>query len=218
MTALPARAGGRIKHSDSGVTLIELIVSLTIMAVVMTMFTTGVLQMYQAANKTESLSNAQSELNTVFLRLDRLVRYASGISDVKKNGNNYYVGLLSVESDTPRCNALRLVGNEKKLQMVTWIENDPTKRPPWTTLANDVLGPNVAFDKAAGRLLGGQPFTLVEADATENFDRLQLDLTAVTGSNDASATKTTTSVRFTALNTSLATATPTVCTTYEGTP
>jgi len=198
-------------RDDSGTTLIELIVSMTIMSVVMTMFTTAVLQMYQAANKTESLSTAQSELNTVFLRMDRIVRYASGISDVTQSGTTYYIGLLTVEADRPLCNAFRLVGGpEPKFQIVTWDEQkigDPAyTRPAWTTLANNVIAP-----------ANGKPFTVVEADAVENFDRLQLDLVALVGTN-TDRTRTNTSVRFTALNTSLATSTPTVCDRYLGTP
>lgn len=202
-------------RDDSGVTLIELIVSMTIMAVMMTMFTTAVLQMYQAANKTESMSNAQSELNTVFLRLDRLVRYASGISEVKQSGSTYYIGVLVVEADRPMCTAVRLLGSERKLQIVTWNESDPTNRPPWTTLANDVLGRAVV--RPTGVVEYFEPFTVVEADATYNFDRLQLDLTAVIGSG-VKGTRTNTKVQFTALNTSLTTSAENVCNTYEGTP
>ena len=202
-------------RDDSGVTLIELMVSMTIMAVAMTMFTTAALQMYQAANKTESLSNAQAELNTVFLRLDRLVRYASGISDVKQSGSTYYLGVLVVEAERPVCNAIRLVGAQKKLQIVAWNESDPTNRPPWTTLANDVLGR--AVKKPDGTVEYVEPFTLVEATPTYNFDRLQLDLTAVVGSG-LKGTQTNTSVQITALNTSLASTTPNVCNTYEGRP
>jgi prepilin-type N-terminal cleavage/methylation domain-containing protein len=202
-------------RDDAGVTLIELIVSMTIMAVMMTMFTTAVLQMYQAANKTESLSNAQSELNTVFLRLDRMVRYASGISDVKQNGDTYYIGVLVVEATRPMCNAVRLLGSQKKLQIVTWNENDPTNRPPWTTLANDVLGRAVV--RPTGVVEYFEPFRFVKADDTYNFDRLQLDLTAVVGSG-VKGTRTNTKVQFTALNTSMRTSAQNVCSTYEGTP
>ena len=83
-----------LRDDESGVTLIELVVSMTIMAVMMTVFTTAVVQMYQAANKTESMSNAQAELNNVFLRLDRIVRYAAGISNLQQAGGRF-VGSLS---------------------------------------------------------------------------------------------------------------------------
>jgi prepilin-type N-terminal cleavage/methylation domain-containing protein len=198
-------------RDDSGVTMIELVVSMTIMAVVMTIFTTAVLQMYQAAHKTESLSNAQSELNTVFLRMDRMVRYASGISDVKRSGTTYYVGVATVEADRPLCNALRLLGDpEHRLQIVTWDEqriNDPGyKKPAWTTLANDVIAPDDV-----------PPFAFVKADANYNFDRLQLNLDALVGLN-ANKTRAETRIRFTALNTSLTTSASTVCDRYLGTP
>ncbi len=188
-------------RDDSGVTLIELIVSMTIMAVVMTIFTSAALQMYRAANKTESLSNAQSELNNVFLRVDRIVRYASGISAVQQSGDKYYIGLLTAEAVGPRCYALQLIGgNVRQLQIATWNDASRPAQPPWQTIANNVVAPS-----------NGKPFTVVEADAVQNFDRLQLDLVAAVGSADSSSTKTNTSVRFTALNTSLTTSSVTAC-------
>ncbi|GAA0928553.1 PulJ/GspJ family protein [Virgisporangium aurantiacum] len=192
-----------VRDDESGVTLIELVVSMTIMAVMMSVFTTAVVQMYQAANKTESMSNAQAELNNVFLRLDRIVRYAAGISNMQKHGNRFYIGMLVAEpGNKQRCYALQLTGEPvKRLQIADWYENARPAEAPWTTIANDVVPPT-----------SGDPFEFVEADHDYNFDRLKLNLDATVGMDKRSRTRASTQVEFTALNTSLTSDTPTVCT------
>lgn len=188
----------RDPHEDDGVTLIELVVSLMIMSVMMAIFTTGVLQMYQAANKTESLATAQSQLNTVFLRLDKVVRYAAWISDVKQDGDKYDIRMLTTGSGGQLCYGLKLNGTTNVLQVTQWtLDSPPTisaynATAIWVTLATNVDAPD-----------GKKPFERIPADPIQNFDRLQLDLVATTGSG-VSGTKTNTNVRFTALNTSLA--------------
>jgi prepilin-type N-terminal cleavage/methylation domain-containing protein len=203
-----------IRHpagADDGVTLVELVVSMTIMAVMLTIFTTGVLQMYRAANKTESLATAQSQLNTVFLRMDKVVRYASGITVVAERDGGHYVGLLTVASApspstsaqaTERCYALRLKGIS--LWIIDWDDRVPQgpSAPPWTSLATDVQAP-----------AGAKPFTVKAADALNPFIRLQLNLMAVVGSG-VKGTNTDTRITFTALNTSLTTPPAPVCTRY----
>ena len=191
------------REDDSGVTLIELVVSMTIMAVMMTAFTTAVVQMYQAANKTESMSNAQAELNNVFLRLDRIVRYAAGISEMQRKGNRYYIGMLVAETDNKhRCYALQLTSDPvKKLQIADWYENARPVEAPWTTIANDVLPPK-----------SGDPFEVEPASRDNNFYRLKLKLDATVGTDPRSSTTANTEVEFTALNTSPGGSTETVCT------
>jgi prepilin-type N-terminal cleavage/methylation domain-containing protein len=197
-------------REDRGVTLIELVVSLMIMSVMMTIFTTGILQMYQAANKTESLATAQSQLNTVFLRLDKVVRYAAWISDVQQDGEKYDVRMLTTGSGDQRCYGLKLNGTENRLLIAQWSLDDPPTvsvydgTTIWATLATNVDAPT-----------GLKPFERIPADAIQNFDRLQLDLVATTGSG-VSGTKTNTNVRFTALNTSLARSSTDSCPLRQG--
>lgn len=207
---------------DEGVTLIELVVSMTIMAVMMTMFTTAAIQMYQAANKTESLGTAQTQLNTVFLRLDKIVRYASWISDpTRDTGRETHSIKMAATvpvggASAQRCFGLKLSSLRNTLWTASW---DPDVTPPaaptssqwdaepptdaelragaqnrtvWTQIATDIDAPRDSV-----------PFERIAADAVQNFDRMQLNLEATTGSSD-SRTKTNTNVRFTALNTSLA--------------
>jgi prepilin-type N-terminal cleavage/methylation domain-containing protein len=195
-----------VRDDESGVTLIELVVSMTIMAVMMTVFTTAVVQMYQVANKTESMSNAQAELNNVFLRLDRIVRYAAGISKVQQTaGNRFYVGMLVAEAgNKQRCYAVQLTDDPvKQLQLADWYENARPAEAPWVTIANDVVPPDD---------INEPPFKVEPADRENNFLRFKLNLDAQVGTDQRSNRIVNTKVQFTALNTSVGGSTETVCT------
>jgi hypothetical protein len=199
---LRRRLGLVVASGDSGVTLTELIVSMTIMIVVMAMFTTGIIQIYRTVNETESTSIAQSQVNIAFLRLDREIRYASGLSVPLQVGADWYVEYVTTNTGVPVCTELRLNVAAGQLQRRTWVQGaTPLVPSAWLPVASNVSSP--------------QPFTLLPADATANFHRLRLALVATSGKGDTAASAET-AVTFTALNTSLSTSGTAVCT--EGRP
>lgn len=189
---------------DDGVTMIEVVVSLTLMAVLMTIFTTAVIDVYRNVNQTEGISTGQSELNNVFLRLDKEVRYASGISLQAKVGVEWYVEYLNTSRGTEVCTQLRLT-RTGLLQRRTWDRNQTPIQP--TTWG--VLGSNL------GEVSGTPPFSFSAADpskttgAASNFHQLTISLAAL-GRDDKHLAES--SFTFTALNTSLATTSVGICT------
>jgi prepilin-type N-terminal cleavage/methylation domain-containing protein len=201
---------------DSGVTLAEMMVSMTILLVVLTMFTTGIVQIYRAVNKTESMSIAQSEINNLFLRLDKEIRYASGISLPAQVGADWYVEFETTHSVPAKCTELRLTAGSAKLEHRAWAQGTP---PPvtWTPLASGISAAPASTPPASTPPATVAPFFLVEAGTTGNFDfhRLTLAL-VVTSGRDTTATSAATSVTFTAVNTSRSTRSETVCS--EGRP
>ncbi len=183
---------------DSGITLIEVVVSMSIMTIVGAIFTAGVLQMFRSANRSEAASTAQSQINNAFLRLDKEIRYAAGISTPGSVGSDSYVEFLTTNTGTPVCTELRLHVATRQLQRRTWIQgSSPLTPSAWIPLASFVSST--------------QPFTLSAADATFNFQRLQLKLVGTSGAG-GTATSKQTDVTFTALNTSPTTSSATVCT------
>jgi prepilin-type N-terminal cleavage/methylation domain-containing protein len=191
----------RLGARDAGITLIEVVVSMTIMAIIMVIFSSSVTRMFGAANRTESQSVAQSQINTLFLRLDKEIRYASGISLPKDVSGTWYAEYLTTNTGTALCTQLRLTPTGT-LSRRTWVKKESAapEPTPWTPLAEGVAAP-----------AGGQPFTLLAADATSNFHRLRVTLTAAAGAG-ASATARDTTITFTALNTSLSTTSSATCT------
>jgi type II secretory pathway pseudopilin PulG len=187
---------------DAGVTLIDVVVSMTIMSVFLAMFTTGILQIYRGTNKTEAITNAQSQLNVMFLRLDKEIRYAAGISapNVTTTGGYYFEEYLTTNTGTMICTQLRFDPTARQLSRRTWTQGaSPLVPSAWLPLVSSV-----------DSTVTGTPFTLLDADSTYNFQRLRLRLTAVFGLGASSASKAI-DITFSALNTSLTTSSDTAC-------
>jgi len=199
------RPANRLRRTeDGGTTLIEVVVSMSIMSVFMAMFTVGILQMSRAVNKNEATSTAQSQLNIAFMRLDKEIRYAAGVSAPGSVDANPYVEYLITNSGTPVCTQLRLQVAAGQLQRRAWVQgSSPLTPSAWIPLASDVSS--------------AQPFTFSAADATYSFQRLQLRLVATSGSG-GTATAKQTDVTFTAMNTSLSSSSATVCTEGRSAP
>jgi prepilin-type N-terminal cleavage/methylation domain-containing protein len=192
------RPDGTGRTGDDGITLIEILVTLTLMSIVMALATTGLLEIYKGTNRTENTANSQAQLNLAFLRLDKELRYAAGISTPDLVNGDRYVEYLITNTGTPRCSELRLVAASGEFQTRAWTQGmNPLAPEAWHSLASGVSGTT--------------PFTFVAADATFNFQRLRLNITVATGTGDAVTTKQT-DVTFTALNTTLATSSATLCT------
>jgi type II secretory pathway component PulJ len=181
---------------DDGVTMIDVIVAMTLMSVFMGIFTDVVVQMFRSANANQVIASAQTQLTTVFLRLDKEIRYAAGISQPGPVGADSYVEYRTVNTGTPMCTELRLNVAEGQLQRRTWPDGvTPLAPTGWIPLASEVSS--------------SQPFTFWAADTTLNFQRLQLTLDA-SGGPDTTVSRSI-DVTFTALNTTLGTDSTTDC-------
>jgi prepilin-type N-terminal cleavage/methylation domain-containing protein len=190
---------------DDGVTMIEIVVSLTLMAVLMTIFSTAVIDVYRNVNQTEAISSGQSQLNTIFLRLDKDVRYASAISK-PQTGGTWYVEYLNTNSGTEICTQLRLTTASGMLQRRTWNRNqNPIQPSGWAVLASNVYqdkGGEPVFDvdkpdPEASGLAGSKFFRLTIKLAAHGRDDIQIAAASIT---------------LSALNTSIATIADEICT------
>jgi prepilin-type N-terminal cleavage/methylation domain-containing protein len=197
-----------VTRDDEGVTMIEVVVSLTLMAVLMTIFTTAVIQVYRSVNQTEAISSGQSQLNNVFLRLDKEVRYASGISlPARLASGDWYVEYLNTNRGDETCTELRLTAGGL-LQRRTWDRN----RAPIAPSGWSVLASNLAT------VAGSNPFEFIPADpaaasgalAGSNFHQLRIALAALGGRDNKKIAES--SITLAALNTSVATTSADTCT------
>jgi prepilin-type N-terminal cleavage/methylation domain-containing protein len=188
----------RPSERDAGFTLVELLVSIVVLGIFMSMATAGFLNMFKTQNRTQALADAQRQLSLAFNQLDREIRYSSGISAPGLVGSEPYVEFLTTNSGSPICTELRLRPTTGQLQQRTWTQSTGTITPsPWTQLATNITTTT-------------QPFVLTIADATLNFQRLGISLTATAGGVVTSVTRQFTAT-FTALNTSLNTDSSTAC-------
>jgi Tfp pilus assembly protein PilE len=186
------------------VTLLEVMVAAAILNVVFAIFTTGIVVMYKSTRVTEAVAVTQSQLNIVFQRLDREVRYASSVSvpSIAADDNgDWYVEYLSTYTGTETCTQLRLhtLSAPPLLQRRTWtVGATPTN--VWGTLASGVTA-------------SGPPFVFIAADGSGSESQ-QLELHILVGAPGSTNSRAST-ISFTAVNTSIDTAEPTECTQHR---
>jgi prepilin-type N-terminal cleavage/methylation domain-containing protein len=194
----------RGERPDEGVSLIEVLTSMVIMSIFMAMFFGGIMTVFQSSYHAESAAVAQAQVNTAYLRLDKEIRYAAGISTEGTMGANPVVEYLTTSYGAATCTQLRLDVDSQQLQWRSWPQGvDPLLPSQWIPLATEVTS--------------AKPFTFLAADATYNFERLKLDITSTNGDGTGMASRTTT-LTFTALNTTLGTASDAVCTEGRSVP
>lgn len=194
---------------DTGMTMIEIVMSMMIMMVAMSILTAGFLQIYRATAKIDSLSNAQGQTAIAFRRLDKEIRYSSSISKPGVIGTDYYVEYVLSVSDTTTppptapplptttCVELRLNASSGQLQRRSW----PKGRTPLTP---------TAWLPLIASVVPAQPFALVAADPVHNYVRLNMSLTVSAGTGP-NQTRRSTNVTFVALNSPFAEPEDTVC-------
>jgi prepilin-type N-terminal cleavage/methylation domain-containing protein len=181
---------------DDGVSMIEVSVSMVVMAVLMAMFLTSVVQVFRAANKTEAVATAQSQISIAFQRLDREIRYAEGVSTPSTSAP-WYVEFVTGYTGTSVCTQLLLDTTAGQLKRRSWNQGGTYSR---------IVGVPIASGITAT-----QPFAVYGADTVYNVQRLRVRLSATSGQGNSGSTQNV-DVTFTAMNTSLSTSSSTVCT------
>lgn len=204
----------RREPDDAGVSLIEILVTLSVMSVVMVVATTGILQTYRTLAATESAAQGQAELRRVYQRLDKEVRYASWVALPAKVGSAWYVE-LAVGGNW--CRQLRFDTVAKVLQMRRWAAGSP----PAADQAWQVVGSSLVVDGSAPPFqredvntmpyANPNPTLDAGADFAPDYYRLRVRLAADTSRVAARLDGT-----FSALNTSRNTAGLNTCS--EGRP
>jgi type II secretory pathway component PulJ len=178
-------------HADDvGLTLVDVLVSMTIMTVITALFTAGIVQMYRMVNGTDDRSVAQSQVAVALLRLDKDIRYAAGVSVPYTVASNQNVDFLVPKAGSSTCVQLRVVASTRQLQRRTWVwKANPLNATPWVTLASNVSSLT--------------PFTYTAPTAEVSYQRLTVDLKVTTGPTGRTVTKNS-KVTYTALNTTTA--------------
>lgn len=174
---------------EQGTSMMEMVVGMGLMAVFLAIFTTSMFSVYRISNHTESLTVTSGQLNTAFLKLDKLVRYASAVSTPSSTANaagNYYVEVQSTSSGATVCTQLRLNTGTGILAQRNWQ----------VPSAGTATGLTSFAPLASGITANGQPFVLV-ANGSVDYEQLTFNLRATFGSAGTGSDST---VTFTALN------------------
>lgn len=193
---------------DTGLSLLELVVGLTVMAIFMTMFTAAVSMMYNATSKSEAMGDTASQLNVAFSRLDKSVRYAAAIAPPGTSDGTWYVEWQTTYTGTPVCTQLRLDADAGQLQQRTWSldsDGDASGLTSWQPLASGLT----LTDPDTGSAV--QPFSYDGPTGTMPYEQLTFHLIAAS-TGRTGVTTSVSDVTFTAFNSSLTTSTTGVCT------
>ena len=185
-------------RDDSGLSLVEVAVAMTIMSIFMALFTSGLLQVFRVFGHDQAAATAREQIHVAFQRLDTQIRYAAGISVEAQVGTDWYVEFLTTYTGTPVCTQLRFT-QAGQLQLRRWDQGGTP--PSFTTLAAGATATH--------------PFTRqpVVAGSGVNFQRLSVDLSVSGGTGVRSREL---SIMFTAFNTASTTKSDTTC--AEGRP
>jgi hypothetical protein len=197
---------------DGGTSLVEVMATMTIMVTVGAIFTGSIVQVYRSANVVESRAEAQAQIGQAYLRLDREIRYAYGIStpstpeEAAAASGTWYVEYLRIDSGTgaAHCDQLRMQGGVLMLRQ--WTPGSP----PATSQGGGVLASSIdmssfATASAAGAMVpfelqaaGSAPYASPAVGSAFSPDsaRLRLRLVTLAGGQRRSS-----DITFTAMNT-----------------
>lgn len=183
---LPGRLRARVHGArpDAGMTLVELIVSIGIFTIVVSVFMAGVVIMTNNTVRSDVTAQSGDSVRLVFQRLDRKVRYAEAINlpGAGAGGARYVEFRTSARSSgsgVATCTQWRWDPTTRLVQQRTWNDVSGAVAPGWSTLVTDVLPDS----DTSGR---GYPFEVLLADDVTPHQRLVLRLTV--GSENADVT------------------------------
>lgn len=196
----------RGRPRDRGFSLVEVMVGSALMSVVMAIATAGFVQMYQAAEASDSAAQAQSSLTEAFAKLDREVRYSYRINPAYQVGTTLYAVeyLIDNGTDSLLCVQLSLPIGGGALLRRQWPQTTTSADPAAVTtgVANDLVTATAEVN----------PFVVQQAlTGDSNFDRLLVNVNSTVGVGAGSRTRNY-NLQFTALNTTVNDAVHTTCT------
>jgi prepilin-type N-terminal cleavage/methylation domain-containing protein len=183
--------------SESGYTLVELIVSMGILAILIGIFMAAVTQEYKDTVRTQAVSTASDEALRTFDRFDHTIRYAAAVNRPVEVGTNWYLEYQTTATKNgvaPVCTQWKFDSTADTVAYRTWSETGATVTPtPFTVTSMHVINNPTTQ----------QPFTFLPADGTFTNQRVQVTLMIQNVKGNGGTLSST----FTALNTSTATAT-----------
>ncbi len=212
MSALIRRLRARPAKGEEGMTMMELLVGMSVMAIFLAVSTSAIVGMFSSTSKIQTLQNTSSQLNLAFNQLDKQVRYASVIylatgPTTTPATPDWAVAFETDNPSSTTCTQLKIrtvADGSGQLQLVerTWnvtVNSDgsltQTAISNWSQLA---VGISLTDQNQASVT----PFA-VSTPTGGNVQQLRLRLVDVGGVNQ-SLTRSFTEISFSALNSTAA--------------
>lgn len=161
---------------EAGVSLMELVVSMAIFIVVLSVFLGGLISMSQATVRAQGVTNAGDAVRGAFQSMDKQIRYAASINypGTGASGSQYVEFVTGSQPDgqSPLCTQWRYDPTARTLAYRTWRDIPSGTVSDWRTVATDVRN-------AMGGATPNPPFRLIPAGSS--YVRQQLVVTVDAG-------------------------------------
>jgi type II secretory pathway pseudopilin PulG len=182
----------RLRNSDEGTSLIELLVVMIVFTMIMAIITSAIVNMIHQSQKESGQTNDLNASRKVITLLDHSVRYANAITapGVGTDGNYYVEFQTGNTGQQQTCTQWRYVSAGGKLQWRTW-------QPPLTGV---FTGSATAWSTAAIGMtqVGSTPiFTIAPSSSIDSREELNVQFTATSGAPPSSSNS---QVTLTAIN------------------
>ena len=168
----PIDVGNDDPNQNAGLTLVELLVSMLVFAIFITILLSSILGITRASTQAQVISRAASGALIVFQNFDHEIRYADAINYPGSTAS----GRRYVEFRTPasssidnvtKCNQWRFSPSTGLLESRTWVDTIVPTPTPWVTRLS------VVFDDGAN-----YPFTVQAAGVGSSMQQLTLSIDA----------------------------------------
>lgn len=182
----------RLRNSDEGTSLIELLVVMIIFTMIMAIITTAIVNMVHEGQRQSGQSNDMSAARKVITILDHSARYANAITapGTGTDGNFYVEFQTGNNGQQQTCTQWRWVQTGGKLQWRTW-------QPPLSGIGS-VTATNWSTAAIGISKIGSTPvFSIAVASSADAKEQLTVAFTATSG---APSTSSSSQVTLTAIN------------------
>lgn len=150
------------RQDESGFTLVEMLVALTLFSVLLALFTSATTMMYQSVRRQQGLADDADGARRVLQLLDKQVRYANGINTpgTTADGSTWVEWRQGNHDQQQTCVQWRLTA-AGDMQFRTWAPPLVAAVPPvavtpgpWSTRASRLLPPATGSVFALGSTVG----------------------------------------------------------------
>lgn len=152
---------------DAGMSLVELLVAMSVFAVLLAVVMTSVVATGRSAVRAQNTADTADDARRAFTIMDKQARYADAVNFPGAAGGDYWVELrtISLTDETPRCVQWRYRTSTGELQTRTWTEGAAPSTGAWTTVLT-----------TGARGAQGQPFGMVPTSSDRTLQSLTVSL------------------------------------------
>jgi prepilin-type N-terminal cleavage/methylation domain-containing protein len=180
------RTISRVRGEDRGITLVELIVSMMVLGIAMTIFATTLMTVQTAVVAQDQLTQSNDQARLAIQQIDREMRSGNVLYDPATEGSttpgggtgdNYYMVRIYTQTNADdrgySCVQWR-INTSKELQTRWWPPEEPSAASEWRTVAEGIVNREFgvrAFELDSDPLKGGRVLrvtlrTTVDPEAT----------------------------------------------------